>query len=609
MVTTGKLKKGRSVGTLISPMGRVSQQKKRPPAPRRQSMSTPDPIAWEPQEFFPRLSPVPPRLTGVNTGKEPTVAGPISPELPSSIDGSIDVMETTSKAPQSAPLVTPATATASPPGNSAVIAQRKKTTFDVSLPPRQATDSSDLVIKDRTLVVEPSSIPVVRNAPPWLFSLLLHMLIMIIAGLLFLPGMMTRQVSLEVIFSDQTELLDDNIFEVSLKDLEHVVQPVVTPQELEMVENPLAAPDESDVELHATYWSSNQQTPEIGLALRGRDQGMKEALLAAYGGTPGTEAAVEAALQWFKRNQTRGGYWSLMGPYSNGAMSENRVAATAMALLAFQGAGHTHLRGKFTEVVSKGWSALLEYQKPDGDFWQGGIGHHRLYSQAQATIAVSELYGMTRDEQYRQPAQRAVDYAIKIQDDQGGWRYRPGQDSDTSVTGWFVMALQSARMAYLDVDSKALAKVSRYLDAASSRGGSRYGYQPNAVGDPPMTAEALLCRQYLGWPHDDPRLAKGVDYISANSIDYGDRDVYYWYYATQVLHHMDDGRWDRWNKVMRVQIPEQQLQHGKEKGSWSPAGDRWGSHGGRLFTTALSTYMLEVYYRHLPIYTDVYRFQ
>ena len=30
--------------------------------------------------------------------------------------------------------------------------------------------------------------------------------------------------------------------------------------------------------------------------------------------------------------------------------------------------------------------------------------------------------------------------------------------------------------------------------------------------------------------------------------------------------------------------------------------DRWAPNGGRLFVTSLSIYMLETYYRHLPIY-------
>jgi len=60
--------------------------------------------------------------------------------------------------------------------------------------------------------------------------------------------------------------------------------------------------------------------------------------------------------------------------------------------------------------------------------------------------------------------------------------------------------------------------------------------------------------------------------------------------------------WDRWNNIMRQRIPEAQTKEGRERGSWEPGGDRWGHHGGRLYTTCLSIFMLEVYYRHLPIY-------
>ncbi len=60
--------------------------------------------------------------------------------------------------------------------------------------------------------------------------------------------------------------------------------------------------------------------------------------------------------------------------------------------------------------------------------------------------------------------------------------------------------------------------------------------------------------------------------------------------------------WDKWNKVMRQAVPEHQVKEGREKGSWDPLRDRWGNHGGRLYTTCLSCLMLEAYYRHLPIY-------
>ena len=98
----------------------------------------------------------------------------------------------------------------------------------------------------------------------------------------------------------------------------------------------------------------------------------------------------------------------------------------------------------------------------------------------------------------------------------------------------------------------------------------------------PLTAEGLLCRQYLGWPHDDPRLNAGVDYLVANLPAWDRRNVYYWYYATQVLHHMEGKPWRAWNDEMKVLLPTHQEKRGRERGSWDPKGDRWGDAGGRL---------------------------
>jgi hypothetical protein len=52
-------------------------------------------------------------------------------------------------------------------------------------------------------------------------------------------------------------------------------------------------------------------------------------------------------------------------------------------------------------------------------------------------------------------------------------------------------------------------------------------------------------------------------------------------------------------------LPAEQVKSGREKGSWDPSLDRWGHVGGRLFVTCLCTYMLEVYYRHLPLYAEL----
>jgi hypothetical protein len=121
-------------------------------------------------------------------------------------------------------------------------------------------------------------------------------------------------------------------------------------------------------------------------------------------------------------------------------------------------------------------------------------------------------------------------------------------------------------------------------------------------------------REYLGWKRNDPRLVAGMDWITSpeNRIDFkNNRNVYYWYYATQAAHHVEGEYWKRWNAVMRQVLPEQQVARGKEAGSWDPnkpSEDQWANHGGRLYVTCLSIYMLEVYYRHLPIYASVYSY-
>jgi hypothetical protein len=276
-----------------------------------------------------------------------------------------------------------------------------------------------------------------------------------------------------------------------------------------------------------------------------------------------------------------------------------------MALLAFQGAGftpHSSEDGGFKRAVTRGWRALLRQQQSDGRFYGEIASSHQLYTQAICTIALCELFGMTRDETYREAAQRTVDYCVKTQSPEGGWRYEPGVASDMSVTGWFVMALQSARMAGIEFPSSTFDGIERFLDSVARDSGSQYAYLPQAGATLPLTAEGLLCRQYLGWQRDDPRLRRGVDYVLTNLPEWDKRNIYYWYYATQVCHHMEGPDWQKWNGVMRQLLPEHQIKRGTERGSWDPTNDRWGAAGGRLYVTCLSLYVLEVYYRHLPLY-------
>ena len=444
---------------------------------------------------------------------------------------------------------------------------------------------------------------VVRSAPAWLVSLVGHLLLLLIFGIWSLPQFFAEAVEIDGTFAEEEGVqLDDEFLTLDSMDID--IAPEVLSEDLTPVLDPLAALPALDSTLLGATPSSDFVTPTTGSALSGREKGMRKGLLGKYGGTHSTEEAVQRGLEWLARFQKLDGSWSLLGPYSNPGTIENKTAATAMALLAFQGAGNTHKKGEFQKNVERAWKALLKMQNTDGDFYVGESPNQHLYSHGQATIAICELYGMTHDPAFREPAQLAVDFAVKAQSPEGGWRYYPGRDSDTSVTGWYVMALQSALMAGLEVPEETLQRIHNFLDTVQREDGARYIYQPNQKVNPTMTAEALLCRQYLGWAQDDPRLIDGVEFVLENPINWEeDQNVYYWYYAAQLTHHIEGEYWESWNNVMREVIPKNQDLSRKELGSWSPVNDRWGDAAGRLYTTCMCIYMLEVYYRHLPIYS------
>jgi hypothetical protein len=120
-----------------------------------------------------------------------------------------------------------------------------------------------------------------------------------------------------------------------------------------------------------------------------------------------------------------------------------------------------------------------------------------------------------------------------------------------------------------------------------------------------MTAEALLCRIYMGWTKEDPALMEGARYLVDNHMPSTHQtNMYYWYYATQTLHHLGGSIWDRWNLKMRDVLVNTQEKSGRYAGSWTPRGGH-ASAGGRLYMTALATCTLEVYYRHLPIFRQI----
>ncbi|MDB5389828.1 MAG: hypothetical protein JWM11_5474 [Planctomycetaceae bacterium] len=379
------------------------------------------------------------------------------------------------------------------------------------------------------------------------------------------------------------------------------------------------APVTDSVEAQEQKFSTGKAA-KVDQALAGRTENQKLNLLKLFGGTKQSEDAVGRGLGWLVRQQQSDGRWELHRGYDNpgSELLRTDTGATSLALLCFLGAGYTHQDGKYKEVVRKGLNWLMKVQKSDGnlhDFQELGR-QTAFYAHGQGTIALCEAYAMTRDSSLQEPIRKALKFIYDSQNEHGGWQYQPGAVGDLSVTGWQVMALQSARMAGFDVPEDVLARITLFLNSVSSNKGRRYRYKaadPESLFSPAMTAEGLLCRQYLGWKKDHPALQEGVQWLLEEQNlprwTEGRRNVYFWYYATQVMHHMEGEVWETWNKALRDQITSAQVKSGKMGGSWHPSkpkGDNheYGEAGGRLYITCLSILTLEVYYRHMPLYRN-----
>ncbi len=360
----------------------------------------------------------------------------------------------------------------------------------------------------------------------------------------------------------------------------------------------------------------------IGHSLQNRlSAGSRARLVAIGGGTPASEAAVDKALKWLAEHQNTDGSWSFdhrASPKCKGRckdpgnLAQSKIAATAMALLPFLGTGETHHQGKYKRTIEQGLYFLVRSTHVEGDraslLEPGG----RMYGHGLASIALCEAYGMTHDKWLQDPAQRAVNFIVWAQDPNpatGGWRYYPQQAGDTSVVGWQVMALRgphgvSEGAARGDRQSRLLSRFGPDLQRfvlRLHRTGQRTGHFGHRPVVPDVhglgAGESALQQGVAGLVQLGPSLDKSGPPRN---------NLYYDYYATQVMHHYGGSDWQRWNVAMRDYLVKTQFDQGHTRGSWHFEGSDHGfAPGGRLYCTALATMILEVYYRHMPLYTDL----
>lgn len=368
-------------------------------------------------------------------------------------------------------------------------------------------------------------------------------------------------------------------------------------------------------------WVSARRGPEREEALR------------RGGGDERTEAAVRRGLAYLAAKQRPGGGWGDPGA-SHEKYGETSVGRSALALLAFLGAGHAP--GTDTEhsaVTERAIEYLRDTQRRrTGHFG----GETSSYSHAIATYALGEAALMGAGDEVGDALRRGVEWILRNQDldpsdedRHGGWSYyyhdghRYDEYPRVSVTVWQMMALETAVLAGVEVPAERIEAGKQWVLGQWSDRLDRYLYNldPRRLRSstptlPASTPAAAFILQVLGHDRDDRRLEGALAMTAARPpsgwrpagtegfIERGRGNAYFWYYGTLALFLRGDARWEGWNEALkRTLLPSQD-----RDGSWEPisiyaqyAGD---TDDERIYTTALNVLTLEVYYRYLTPFQE-----
>ena len=326
---------------------------------------------------------------------------------------------------------------------------------------------------------------------------------------------------------------------------------------------------------------------------------------------PGTGSAISRALRWLAQAQDKKtGGWDVKR--WGGSSQDSATGVSGLALLAFlsSGCNDVHPR-RYTKTVRTAVEFLISQQRSQGS--ERGWFGARMYTQGICTMALSEASVLLRNPRLKREARRAaqngIDYIVARQADHGGFGYT-GPGTDTSVTGWQVMAIKSAEFAGLRVPKSATTRTENFLQASlASDGSTPYRFSPSggsATGTQRMTAVSLTARLFMGHKRDAEDCVRQVRWLVKDGqhlkIASAGADLYHIYYTSMAMFHTGGKHWRAWSKTFNAGVRARQVKVGPDKGSWPVAGSPYGPHGGRVYTTAMACLSLEVYIKHLPLY-------
>jgi len=272
--------------------------------------------------------------------------------------------------------------------------------------------------------------------------------------------------------------------------------------------------------------------------------------------------AIDRGLKYLIQNQNPDGSWSM----DNG---DYAIAGTSLGLMAFMVEGHFPGFGEYGDALDRAKDYLI---KRNQDSPSGSMGV-KMYEIGLFTIAMSELWGMTKDPEDNKEIQTALERVVEIilrsQSPLGGWRYAPRPDAgqDTSVTAMVFVSLASAREAGILVPNETIDRLTNYLrDHAFSEERGGFGYQ-GAGYTIACTAGGVYAAQLAG-NRDTEWVEAALTTLENEPRMFSRKEngnfYYSHYYAMQAMVQSSDERYAKWYPQIRDALIDLQ----KPDGSW-----------------------------------------
>ncbi len=303
--------------------------------------------------------------------------------------------------------------------------------------------------------------------------------------------------------------------------------------------------------------------------------------------------AIDKGLKFLLSSQNRDGSWDSDGK------GTRAVAITSLSLMAFMAKAQFPGSGPYAKQLDRAKGFLLRKAKEAPDGYLGTV----MYEHGLATLALSEMWGMTRDRTDDDAIQKALEAAVEVivrsQNVGGGWRYQPQMNAgqDTSVTVMVFVALASARQAGVMVPDVTIKKFVAYLEGAQAEGGG-FTYTPRTKTHPTIACSAggAYAAQLAG-QRESEMVSSALRYLQKQSpgiIDGGCGYYYYThYYAIQAMVQAGDDRYAKWYPRIRDALIRRQ----QVNGSWTK-----GRQGGAGYATPMAIIILATPHRYIPIY-------